>query len=84
MKKTVKRIFALFMSLLLLPSALAGVTSLQQNIRSVLRHVSGEALLAGDALIAADVDGDGEVTSDDATIITQYSTGEITVFPIEV
>ena len=50
---------------------------------AALRHYTGAEPLTGDALLAADVDGDGDVDNDDAQYIAEYSAGTITVFPIE-
>ena len=53
------------------------------DVLAVLRHIAGTAPLTGDALIAADVDGDGDIDNDDAQYIGDYAVGNITVFPIE-
>ncbi|MBQ9557128.1 MAG: S8 family serine peptidase [Clostridia bacterium] len=48
-----------------------------------LRHYAGQITLTGDALLAADVDGDGDVDNADAQYIADYVGGMISVFPIE-
>ena len=50
---------------------------------SALRHYTGQTPLTGDALLAADVDGDGDVDNIDAQYIADYVGGVISVFPIE-
>lgn len=50
---------------------------------AALRHYTGQITLTGDALLAADVDGDNDVDNDDAQYIADYCAGTITVFPIE-
>ena len=50
---------------------------------SALHHYTGQTPLTGDALLAADVDGDGDVDNIDAQYITEYVAGVISVFPIE-
>lgn len=50
---------------------------------AALRHASGQEVLTGDALLAADVNGDGSVTQADSNIILNYYSGAIDSFPIE-
>lgn len=46
-------------------------------------HLLGERTLSVEQLYAADVDGDGQVTSSDAICIRQYNAGLIPNLPIE-
>ena len=40
-----------------------------------LRHAMGLTTLEGDAFLAGDIDGDGEVSVSDALLIMRYSMG---------
>ncbi len=48
-----------------------------------LRHYAGTGILTGDAFLAADVDGDGDVDYDDAQTIQSFAAHMIDHFPIE-
>ena len=53
------------------------------DVLGVMRHVSGAAPLTGDALLAADVNGDGVVNNTDTQTISDYVAHNIDRFPIE-
>ena len=54
------------------------------DVTCINRHVQGYELLSEDGQRAADVDGDGLITHNDATLIQQYFASIIDVFPVEV
>lgn len=46
----------------------------------ILQHIKGDTITNSEALLSADVDGDGVLTSDDAQQILDYATGKRTSF----
>ena len=69
-------------------SVLPGDVSLDDRVtvfdaQLVIEHMTGEQTLTGDALNAAEVSGNGLVTSFDASLILQYALEIINCFPVE-
>lgn len=55
----------------------------QKYLSLIQRYLAGLNTFSDEKILAADVDGDGEVTIYDVTLIQQYLIGYIDCFPVE-